>query len=87
MQFEGRKKAFVIKDLDEFKDIVGKIYTNGYKEDLILQDFIPGDDSNMRVLNAYVDKNHQVKMMCLATPSWKTRTDCHRQLHGNRAGL
>ncbi|WP_444547027.1 carboxylate--amine ligase, partial [Lactobacillus delbrueckii] len=66
--FEGRKKAFVIKDLDEFKDIVGKIYTNGYKEDLILQDFIPGDDSNMRVLNAYVDKNHQVKMMCLGHP-------------------
>ena len=68
VQFEGRKKAFVIKDLDEFKDIVGKIYTNGYKADLILQDFIPGDDSNMRVLNAYVDKNHQVKMMCLGHP-------------------
>ncbi|MCI1659452.1 MAG: carboxylate--amine ligase [Lactobacillus delbrueckii] len=68
VQFEGRKKAFVIKDLDEFKDIVGKIYTNGYKEDLILQDFIPGDDSNMRVLNAYVDKNHKVKMMCLGHP-------------------
>ncbi|MFR0584785.1 carboxylate--amine ligase [Lactobacillus porci] len=68
VQFEGRKKAFVIKDLAEFKDIVGKIYTNGYKEDLILQDFIPGDDSNMRVLNAYVDKNHKVKMMCLGHP-------------------
>ena len=68
VQFEGRKKAFVIKDLDEFKDIVGKIYTTGYKEDLILQDFIPGDDSNMRVFNAYVDKNHQVKMMCLGHP-------------------
>ncbi|KRL02812.1 hypothetical protein FC20_GL001852 [Lactobacillus equicursoris DSM 19284 = JCM 14600 = CIP 110162] len=68
VQFEGRKKAFVIKDLAEFKDIVGKIYTNGYKEDLILQDFIPGDDSNMRVLNAYVDKHHRVKMMCLGHP-------------------
>ena len=68
VQFEGRKKAFVIKDFAEFKDIVGKIYTNGYKEDLILQDFIPGDDSHMRVLNAYVDKDHQVKMMCLGHP-------------------
>lgn len=67
-QFEGRKKTFTIHDENEFKDIVGKIYTNGYTEDLILQDFIPGDDSNMRTLNAYVDKNHQVKMMCLGHP-------------------
>ena len=52
----------------ELVDIVGKIYTNGYTEDLILQDFIPGDDSNMRVLNAYVDKDHKVKMMCLGHP-------------------
>ena len=67
-QFEGRKKTFTIHDENEFKDIVGKIYTNGYTEDLILQDLIPGDDSNMRTLNAYVDKNHQVKMMCLGHP-------------------
>lgn len=68
VQFEGRKKAFTIHDEAELVDIVGKIYTNGYKADLILQDFIPGDDSNMRVLNAYVDKNHQVKMMCMGHP-------------------
>lgn len=67
-QFEGRKKTFTIHDEAELTDIVGKIYTNGYTEDLILQDFIPGDDSNMRTLNAYVDKNHQVKMMCLGHP-------------------
>ncbi|WP_283812382.1 carboxylate--amine ligase [Lentilactobacillus laojiaonis] len=66
--FEGRKKAFTIHDEAEFQDIVGKIYDNGYTSDLILQDFIPGDDSNMRVLNAYVDKNHKVKMMCLGHP-------------------
>ncbi len=32
---------------------------------MIVQDFIPGDDSNMRVLNAYVDENHEVRVMCL----------------------
>lgn len=66
--FEGRKKAFTIHNEAELKDIISKIYSNGYKADLILQDFIPGDDSNMRVLNAYVDKNHHVKMMCLGHP-------------------
>lgn len=68
VQFAGRKKAFIIHDEAELADVVGKIYTNGYEADLIMQDFIPGDDSNMRVLNAYVDQNHQVKMMCLGHP-------------------
>ena len=77
-QFEGRKKTFAIQDKAEFKDIVTKIYTHGYNADLILQDFIPGDDSNMRTLNAYVDKNHQVKMMCLGHHYWKTQL--HNQL-------
>lgn len=68
IHFEGRKKAFRIKTQAELDDIIAKIYDNGYTSDLILQDFIPGDDSNMRVLNAYVDKNHKVKMMCLGHP-------------------
>ncbi|AEV95429.1 carboxylate--amine ligase [Pediococcus claussenii] len=68
IHFEGRKKAFRIKTQEELDDIIAKIYDNGYTSDLILQDFIPGDDSNMRVLNAYVDKNHKVKMMCLGHP-------------------
>ncbi|WP_261806335.1 carboxylate--amine ligase [Lapidilactobacillus luobeiensis] len=68
IHFEGRKKAFTIHSDEEFQEIVGKIYDNGYTSALILQDFIPGDDSNMRVLNAYVDQHHHVKMMCLGHP-------------------
>lgn len=68
IHFEGRKKAFIIKSEAEFKDIIAKSYDNGYMADFILQDFIPGDDSNMRTLNVYVDKNHQVKLMCLGHP-------------------
>lgn len=68
VQFEGRKKTFTLKNQAELADVINKIYTNGYKADLIIQDFIPGDDSHMRVLNAYVDQHHQVKMMCLGHP-------------------
>lgn len=68
INFEGRKKAFIIHSQAEFLDVISKIYDNGYTSDVILQDFIPGDDSNMRVLNAYVDHNHRVKMMCLGHP-------------------
>ena len=48
--------------------IIERIYQAGYTSEMIAQDFIPGDDSNMRVLNAYVDQNHQVRMMCLGHP-------------------
>ena len=68
VQFEGRKKAFIIDNREEFDLILGRIYEAGYTSEMIVQDFIPGDDSNMRVLNAYVDENHQVRMMCLGHP-------------------
>ncbi|MGM0108536.1 D-aspartate ligase [Enterococcus sp. AZ172] len=68
VQFEGRKKAFIIDNREEFDLMLGRIYEAGYKSEMIAQDFIPGDDSNMRVLNAYVDDQHQVRMMCLGHP-------------------
>lgn len=68
VDFEGRKKAFILDTRDEFDIIVERIYQAGYTSEMIAQDFIPGDDSNMRVLNAYVDQNHQVRMMCLGHP-------------------
>ena len=42
-----------------------EIYSHGYEKSLIVQDFIPGDDSHMRVLTCYSDQNGKVKMMCL----------------------
>ncbi|PWG01067.1 carboxylate--amine ligase [Levilactobacillus bambusae] len=68
VHFEGRKKAFRIQSEAELNDIVHKIYDNGYTSELILQDFIPGDDSNMRTLNVYTDQYHHVKLMCMGHP-------------------
>ncbi|AMG50857.1 MULTISPECIES: carboxylate--amine ligase [Enterococcus] len=68
VDFEGRKKAFIIDNRIEFEEIVSRIYQAGYQYEMIVQDFIPGDDSNMRVLNAYVDENHEVRVMGLGHP-------------------
>lgn len=68
VDFPGRKKAFMINSRAEFDDLMKKIYQAGYTDQMIAQDFIPGDDSNMRVLNAYVDRDHNVRMMCLGHP-------------------
>lgn len=68
IQFEGRKKAYVLDKREQFDELLPKVYKAGYTGKMIAQDFIPGDDSNMRTLNAYVDSNHNVRLLSLAHP-------------------
>ena len=64
-EFETQHKVYKIKDKDELNKTIKEIYNAGYSGTLILQDFIPGDDTYMRVMTAYSDKNGKVKLMCL----------------------
>jgi D-aspartate ligase len=59
------KKVYTAHTQDEAVSIVNAIFGSGYDDAIIIQDFIPGDDSNMRVLSMYSDKNNMVKMACL----------------------
>lgn len=68
VDFEGRKKAFIIDNPEDLDTLIQRSYQAGYTGEMILQDFIPGDDSRMRVLNAYVDSDHHVRMMFLGHP-------------------
>lgn len=68
IDFEGRKKAFIFTNPDELDTIIQRAYAAGYTGTMVIQDFIPGDDSRMRVLNAYVDSEHHVRMMMLGHP-------------------
>lgn len=68
IDFPGRKKAFIIQDPDELDTMIRRAYQAGYTDRMVIQDFIPGGDENMRVLNAYVDQHHQVRMMFLGHP-------------------
>ena len=63
--FEGQDKVFKIKTREDLDLIAKKIFDSGYTDSLIVQDFIPGDDSFMRVLTCYSDKNGKVKLMSL----------------------
>ncbi|AOV06816.1 hypothetical protein [Sporosarcina ureilytica] len=64
-QFEGKKKAYVLHDKASFVKTIQQIYSSTYEDTLIVQDYIPGNDTVMRVLNAYVDQHGKVRMMCL----------------------
>lgn len=63
--FDGMKKVYIIRTEEEAKEVARTIFYSGYDDSLIIQDFIPGDDSGMYVLTAYSDQNANVKMMCL----------------------
>lgn len=68
VSFSEKKKAFKVQSASEMRDLLQRIYDANYPDEMIIQDFIPGTDSDMRVLNAYVDQNHKVRMMCLGHP-------------------
>lgn len=63
--YEGQKKVYKLKTRDELNEVIEQIYNSGYTDSLIIQDFIPGDDSYMRVLTSYSGKDNKVKLMAL----------------------
>lgn len=63
--FEGNEKVFTCPDRKNLEEVLDKVYASGYPDTMIIQDFIPGDDSYMRVLTNYSDRNGKVKLMCM----------------------
>ncbi|HEX3029099.1 MAG TPA: ATP-grasp domain-containing protein [Clostridia bacterium] len=64
-EFETQKKVYKLNTLSELKNVIKQIYDAGYSDKLIIQDFIPGDDSNMRVMICFSGKDKKVKLMSL----------------------
>lgn len=64
-EFPHKKKGYKAETEQELKEIIEAIYASSYQEEIIIQEFIPGDDNKMWVLNCYSNKHGKVKMMCL----------------------
>ena len=65
-EFEGQAKVFKIFSEEELLNVIKKIKDSGYKGNLILQEFIAGDDSYLFDCISYCDKNGKVKLMSFA---------------------
>lgn len=63
--YDTQKKVYIEDTWQDVIRVLGDIYGSGYDDSVIIQNFIPGDDTYMHVLTNYSDKNGQVKMMCL----------------------
>ena len=59
------KKVYICRTRDELLAALDEVYAAGYPGKMILQEFIPGDDTYMRVLTNYSDTRGKVKLMCL----------------------
>ena len=64
-EFEGVKKVFICQTWEELLHALDLVYASGYPDHMVIQEFIPGDDTYMRVLTNYSDRSGQVKLMCL----------------------
>lgn len=63
--FPHKKKVFLAQSQTEFTQILQAIYGSSYHDPLILQEYIPGDDSQMRVLNCFSGTDGKVKLIAL----------------------
>ena len=59
------KKVYICGSWEELLAALDEVYAAGYPGKMILQEFIPGDDTYMRVLTNYSDTHGKVKLMCL----------------------
>ena len=63
--FDTQRKGYILKTREEVNAVLKEIYDHGYEDSMIIQDFIPGGDENMRVLTCYSDAAGKVRLMCL----------------------
>lgn len=66
IDFEGKKKIYKVEDEKELNEVIHCIKKGGYKSTLIIQEYIPGDDSHLFDSVIYSDKNGKVKRITLA---------------------
>lgn len=64
-RFEGMEKVYIAQNKKDFIRIVKLIYSTYYTDTLILQEYIPGDDSYIWTPSFYCDRNKKVKMMAM----------------------
>lgn len=57
MRFAGRRKVHYLETPDELTEVLRKAIEAGYQGTLIVQQFIPGPDSNLRILTHFRDRH------------------------------
>jgi D-aspartate ligase len=84
ISFEGKNKIYKINNQEELKNVLNLIKNSDYDDKLIIQEFIPGDDSYLFDSVVYLNKNSKCKVVSFAQIGMQERT---KSMVGNAAVL
>ena len=59
--FPGKRKIFIMQNEKQLTEMLSNLKKSSYDYKFLIQDFIPGDDTNMRILTCYCDRNSDVR--------------------------
>lgn len=65
LNFEGKEKAYILKNKEDYDKAISDVYENGYAHDMLLQEFVAGPVTNEYVLNVYSDSSGKVRLLSL----------------------
>ncbi|MFC4355933.1 carboxylate--amine ligase [Chryseomicrobium palamuruense] len=65
-KFPGQQKVYRVESLPELQQVLDQVNASGYQEDMIIQDFIPGDDTFMWDSVFYVNSKGKAELGTLA---------------------
>ena len=60
-QFPGKRKVFFVDTMDELESICARLRGSTYRDKFLIQELIPGDDTQMRILTTYSDRSGKVR--------------------------
>ena len=63
LEFEGKKKIYEISTKEELEKAWADVKKSGYKANLVLQDFVPGPDTEIRSLTTFSDATGETKVV------------------------
>lgn len=84
IKFADKHKIYKINTREELLYTIETIKNDGYKDKLIIQEFIPGDDSHLFDAVVYVNQHGKVEFMSFAQIGLQERT---KSMVGNAAVL
>ncbi|MDC4233203.1 carboxylate--amine ligase [Actinomyces sp. B33] len=63
LEFEGKRKIWFIEDADDLERLWDALRGAGFRDAFLVQELIPGDNTAMRSITAYVDSRGQVALI------------------------